>query len=269
MPYAPVGSSLKPIMLFMHGGGWIRGTLEMYDPLTRGFALKMQDFIVVSVEYRLAPETKFPGALSDCLQALRWVAERGVHFGGDTSRIALAGDSAGGNLAIALAMLAQAEMAKGTGAQNVTLLPGVKLCANAFIYPVTDYSMSSASYEEFALGPGRLTRASMESYWRAYLQYPLVQGRDPLASPSLAHADHISGFAPTLMLTAESDPLRDEGEAFADKLSAAGVSEVKKKRYAGVTHGFVSRSAGAGDFNHDVWKDVTEFLHAHCGAPTP
>ena len=205
--------------LFLHGGGWVIGSPFTSEALCRRIALDA-DCAVVSVEYRLAPEHRFPTAAEDSYMALRWASENAARIGVDPTRLAVLGASAGGNLAAAVAL-----MARDRG--------GPELRLQVPVYPVIERDFTRASYVEFADGPG-LTRAQMEWFWEQYL------GEDgdpthPYVSP--LHAPDLNGVAPALVITAEVDPLRDEGRAYADALRRAGV-EVAYSEYAGVQHGF-------------------------------
>jgi acetyl esterase len=182
--------------------------------------------VVVSVDYRLAPEHKFPAAAEDAYAATVWVASHAEELAADVSRIVVAGDSAGGNLAAVAAL-----MARDRG--------GPRLALQLLIYPVTDAACDTPSYRENADGY-LLTASAMKWFWGHYLSDP-GGGADPYASP-LRAAD-LAGLAPALILTAEFDPLRDEAEAYATRLKEAGVV-VRMKRYDGMIHGFF----GMGDF---------------------
>ncbi|WP_439888364.1 alpha/beta hydrolase [Pseudomonas sp. MBLB4123] len=219
--YRPSAESNLPLLVFFHGGGFAFGTLDTHDNLCRSLAA-LTDAAVVSVAYRLAPECKFPVAPLDCYQATRDLCERAAELGVDASRLALAGDSAGANLALAVSRLAAEQ-------------GGPRIAYQCLFYPVTDGRCASASYAAFAEGYF-LTREQMHWCWRQYLPTP-EQAVDPLASPLLA--EDLERLPPTTLLTAEFDPLRDEGEAFAERLRQAGVS-VRAKRCAGMIHGFVS-----------------------------
>jgi acetyl esterase len=178
--------------------------------------------VVASVDYRLAPEHKFPAGIDDCLHATRWAAAHVAELAADPARIAVAGDSAGANMAAVTALRVRDE-------------GGPALCAQLLLYPVTDYyTPGTPSYEENAEGYG-LTRDTMKWFWDHYLS-EASQGAHPHASP--LRATDLSGLPPALVITAEYDPLRDEGERYAEKLRAAGVP-VAMSRYDGVNHGFM------------------------------
>lgn len=219
--YRPVARDGLPLLVFFHGGGFVIGNLDTHDNLCRTLALETSA-VVVSVAYRLAPEARFPAAPEDCYAATRWLVEHAQDLGVDGSRVALAGDSAGGNLAIAVSRLARERR-------------GPAIRHQCLFYPVTDAACDSPSYADFAEGY-LLSRAMMGWFWAQYLEHP-GQGDDPLASP--LRDEYLQGLPPTTLLTAEYDPLRDEGEAFAERLQAAGVA-VRLARCEGMVHGFVS-----------------------------
>ena len=222
--YRPAGSGPFPILVFFHGGGWIRGSLDTHDGLCRSLANRAA-CLVLSVDYRLSPEVRFPAAVEDCFAATRWVADQAAALDGDPSRIAVGGDSAGGNLAAVVTLLARDR-------------GGPALLYQALIYPVTNYAFDTPSYHENGTGYN-LTRDAMIYYWNLYLGDP-ADGQNPLASP--LKAPDLSGLPPALIITAEYDPLRDEGLAYADRLRAAGVP-VQSTCYPGVFHGFLGQAA--------------------------
>jgi acetyl esterase len=239
-PFDPLVKSVpSPALVFFHGGGFVQGDLDTIDSPCRALA-NSSACIVISVDYRLSPEHKFPAAVEDAYQATCWVAEQAEEFGIDLTRIALGGDSAGGNLAIVTSLLARDR-------------GGPKIAFQVLIYPVTHYSFDTPSYQECADGYG-LNREAMEYYWNQYLARP-EDGRNPLASPLLAN---LQGLPPALVITAEFDPLRDEGEALADRLREAGV-EVEAKRYAGQIHGFFTM-AGLLDASRKLQQDIAQAL---------
>jgi acetyl esterase len=218
--YTPSAAPNLPLIVYFHGGGFTICTLEMYDDLCRTLA-NVSGCAVASVDYRLAPETPFPGAAEDCYLALRSLATQAQALGLDPTRVAVAGDSAGANLATVTALLARER-------------EGPALRYQALIYPCVDPACASASQREFASGY-MLTRESMLWYWAQYLQSP-TDAANPLAAP--ARAD-LRGLPAATLITAEFDPLRDEGEDYANRLQAAGVP-VLGRRYLGMIHGFVS-----------------------------
>jgi acetyl esterase len=217
--YTPAGTGALPILVFFHGGGWVLGDIESHDGTSRELANKA-GCIVVSVDYRLAPEHKFPAAPEDCYAATKWVALNAASFGGDPTRIAVGGDSAGGNLAAAVA-----QMAADRGAPSFV--------HQLLIYPVTNYSFDTPSYRENGEGY-LLTRDSMQWFWKHYLASD-EDGKNAYASPMQAR--QVRRVAPAFVITAEFDPLRDEGEAYAARLKEARVP-VELKRYNGAIHGF-------------------------------
>ncbi|MCE4069367.1 MULTISPECIES: alpha/beta hydrolase [Pseudomonas] len=219
--YRPSAAAGLPLLVFFHGGGFVAGTLDTHDDLCRRIALG-SGAVVVSVGYRLAPEAPFPAAPNDCCQAVAELVARAAELEVDATRLALAGDSAGGNLAIAAARLLS---------QRGGPIPGA-LC---LLYPVTDQSCGSASYREFASGHF-LEASMMHWFWRQYLgSWPAPL--DVLASP--LHAADLGALPRTLLMSAECDPLRDEGEAFAERARAAG-ADVECVRAEGMLHGFAS-----------------------------
>jgi acetyl esterase len=217
--YTPAGDGPKPVITYFHGGGWVIGDLDVCDNPVRRIANRT-GAIVVSVDYRLAPEHTYPAAFDDCYAATAWVSEHAAELGGDPARIATCGDSAGGNLAAAVAIAARDRQ-------------GPPLAAQLLIYPVTDFNFTTKSYGENGEGY-LLTKGSMQWFWAHYLGAQDL-GKDPFACP--ARADNLVGLPPTFIATAEFDPLRDEGEAYAANLRAAGV-HVTAKRYDGMLHGF-------------------------------
>ena len=213
-----------PALLYFHGGGWAAGDLETHDHICRHLAFA-GDLVVIAVDYRLAPEHPFPAPLADCVAAWRWACASAATLGIDAGRIAVGGDSAGGNLAAALTL----EL-RDAGAA----LPAFQL----LIYPAVDFTADNASLRDNATGY-LLTRAAMEMFADWYLTEQ-ARRADPFASPLLA-ASH-RGLPPAFVQTAEFDPLRDEGAAYADKLRAAGVA-VTHRLYPGMLHGFARMGA--------------------------
>jgi acetyl esterase len=218
--YTPAGTGPFPVLVFFHGGGWVIGDLDTHDGICRALA-NHAGCLVASVDYRLAPEHRYPTAAEDAYAATRWVAANAARLGGDARRLAVGGDSAGGNLATVTAL-----MARDRG--------GPALALQLLIYPVTHHAFDTASYRDCADGY-LLTREAMRWFWSHYLARP-EDGRQPYASPLLAPS--LAGLPPALVLTAEYDPLRDEGEAYAARLREAGVS-VTLTRYSGMVHGFI------------------------------
>ena len=216
--YVPEGDGPFPAHLYLHGGGFWLGTLEMSDDACRSIAVDA-GCVVVSVDYRLAPEVTFPVPVEDCYAALLWVVEHAAELGIDATRISVGGGSAGGNLAAVTALLARDRQ-------------GPPLVLQVLEIPVTDLTMSQRSIDENGAG-FLLTRQSIEQYIGYYLADP-ADAADPYASPLLA--DDLSNLPPALVMTAEFDPLRDEGEAYARRLEEAGVP-VTARRWDGQFHG--------------------------------
>ena len=225
--YRPEGAKgLLPVVIYTHGGGWVLGDRETHDRLVRELTIGA-NAVVVFVDYDRSPESRYPVAVEESYAVLKYVAEHPYEFGADASRIAIAGDSVGGNLTAVVALLAKER--KG---------PGVK--AQLLFYPVTDASMSTGSYKEFAEGPW-LTQKGMEWFWDQYL--PDVSKRaDIHVSPINASSEQLEGLPQTLLLVDENDVLRDEGEAYGRKLAAAGVP-VRSVRYNGTIHDFMLLNA--------------------------
>jgi acetyl esterase len=219
--YTPIaaGVAALPGLVFFHGGGFVLGSLETHDPLCRQLANEA-GARVVSVDYRLAPENKFPAAVEDAFAALKFIEANAMAFDIDPNRIAVGGDSAGGNLAAVAAL-----MARDAG--------GPRLVYQMLLYPVTDFGLETSSHAEFAQGYS-LDRELMEWFASHYAHADNYQ--DYRASPLRAAAFH--GLPPALVVTAGHDPLRDEGRLYAEKLEAAGVPVVHRD-YPGQIHGFM------------------------------
>jgi acetyl esterase len=217
--YTPAGTPPFPVLVYFHGGGWVIGDLETHDATCRTLANAV-GCIVVSVDYHLAPEDKFPAAPEDCYAATQWVARNSGTIGGDAQRMAVGGDSAGGNLAAVVS-----QMARDRG--------GPPLVFQLLVYPVTDASCDTRSYVDNAEGY-LLTRDAMRWFWGHYTRTS-ADKENAYASP--LRAGSLAGLPPALVVTAEYDPLRDEGEAYAERLRAAGVP-TKLARYDGMIHGF-------------------------------
>jgi acetyl esterase len=217
--YWPTDQSPLPVLVWYHGGGWVLGTLDASDHTCRELA-NSAGCIVVSVDYRLAPEAKFPAGPDDCEAAYYWALDNAASLGGDPNRVAVGGDSAGGNLAAAVSIRARE---RGRPVPVFQLL----------VYPVTDHDFERASYVDNAEGY-MLTRQSMRWFWDQYMNTPEEMDH-PHAS--VFRASDLSGLPPALVITAEFDPLRDEGEAFGERLREAQVP-VTITRYDGMIHGF-------------------------------
>jgi acetyl esterase len=219
--YTPLGTGPFPLMVFFHGSGFVLCSLDTHDGMCRNLCAG-GGCIVVSVDYRLAPEGKFPAATEDCLAATRWAAANAAALGADPTRIVVAGDSAGGNLAAVAALRVRDE-------------DGPALCGQLLLYPVTDYhTPGTPSYAENAEGYG-LTRATMEWFWDHYLADP-ADAAHPHASP--LRAPDLADLPPAFVMTAEYDPLRDEAERYGARLREAGVT-AEIVRVPGMNHGFL------------------------------
>jgi acetyl esterase len=216
-----------PLMLFFHGGGWVGFDINTHDPLCRDLC-RHTGHMIVSVDYRLAPEHPFPAGVNDCLEALDWVIANAARLGGDPNQIVICGDSAGGNLAAIVALQAR------------TRHPG-KLKAQILIYPVTDHpSTQWPSYASYGGKEYPLTRKGVSDIWRMYVQGS-AEWRNGQTSHDLAtpyRVKDISGLPRTLVLLAEEDLLRDEGAAYADRMKEAGI-DVKTTIFPKQKHGFV------------------------------
>jgi acetyl esterase len=219
--YRPHGVGPFPLLVFFHGSGFVLCSLDTHDGMCRNLCAG-GGCVVASVDYRLAPEHKFPAGPDDCVSATRWAAAHAGELGANPGRIAVGGDSAGGTMAAVTALRVRDE-------------GGPALCAQLLLYPVTDYHRpGTLSYEENAEGYG-LTRDTMKWFWAHYLT-DASEAANPYASP--LRASDLSRLPPALVITAEYDPLRDEGELYAEKLKAAGVPTAIS-RYDGVNHGFM------------------------------
>jgi acetyl esterase len=244
--YHPQGSGPFPILVYFHGGGWVICNLDTHDSLCSSLA-NGASCIVVSVDYRLAPEYKFPAAVDDAYAATRWASENTETFNGDPNRIAVGGDSAGGNLAAVVSFMARDN---GSPALRYQLL----------IYPVTDLSsFDTRSYREHG-EEYILTKDSME-YYRGHYIKSEADALDPYASPLLAQ--DLSGLPPALVITAEFDVLTDESKAFANRLRQAGIS-VTYSCYEGMIHPFLSL-AGVVDRARDGVSEATTALKSAFG----
>ncbi|MBV8998306.1 MAG: alpha/beta hydrolase [Solirubrobacterales bacterium] len=223
----PVDSPASlPVIVYMHGGGWILGNAATHDRLVRELAVGARAALLF-VEYPNSPEARYPVAIEQGYATAQWAMREGAAHGLDAGRMAVAGESVGGNMAAALTL-----MAKERG--------DVRFAQTSMYYPVTDAAMDTASYDEFAEGY-YLTRKAMEWFWDAYTTDP-DQRAQITASPNRASIEQLQGLPPTLVLVDEVDPLRDEGEAYAARLRAAGVA-VTTVRYDGVVHDFMLLNA--------------------------
>jgi len=242
--YTPAGAGVKPGIAYMHGGGFVKGDTDTSD--TNGWGLAEETgAVVVSVDYRLAPENPYPTPLNDSMDVLADMTANPDAYGVDADRIAVAGDSAGGNLAAAVALACRDRA-------------GPALRCQGLIYPCLTDRLEFDSYQRNATAPG-LTTESMEFYWKAYLGEEMAgQSTDPLATPMIA--DDLSGLPPAFVLTAEYDPLIDDGVAYAHKLMQAGV-ETGYFRAARMMHGFV-RARINGPDSAAAFSALTAFLKA-------
>jgi len=221
--YRP-GTGTRPVIVYFHGGGWVICGLDSHDAGCRALA-NATGAVVVSVDYRLAPEHPFPAPLEDCFAATGWVAAHGSELDVDPARLAVMGDSAGGNLAAAVCL-----RARDAGSPHIAF--------QVAVYPAVAGDLALPSQEENAEGYF-LTRADMEWYWHHYVPDPADRA-NPLAAPLLA--EDLRGLPPCHIVTAEHDPLRDEGEAYANRLREAGVPSTNT-RYGGMIHGFFNMGA--------------------------
>jgi acetyl esterase len=223
----PAGTpEILPVVMYFHGGGWVLGDRDTHDRLIREIAVGAKA-AVAFVEYDRAPEARYPVAIEQAYAATRYVADNGASLRIDPLRLAVAGDSVGGNMAAAVTLMAKQRR-------------GPKIGFQALFYPVTDAGFDTPSYIRFADGPW-LTKRAMEWFWDAYLPDPTARNQ-PTATPLNASLDQLANLPEALVITDENDVLRDEGEAYARKLSAAGV-RVTSVRYNGTIHDFVMLNA--------------------------
>ena len=226
--YTPDGDGPFPVLVYFHGGGWVIANLDVYEPSCRALC-NAAECVVVSVNYRQAPEAKYPAAVNDAYDATQWVLQNASKINGDANRVAIAGESAGGNLATVACLIA-----KDNGGQ----MPVAQL----LIYPVTD--MTENNYPSYAENQDtQPLHTSMLPWFYNYYAPDKQQRNERTASPLLA--DDLSGLPPAIIITAEHDPLRDQGAAYAKKLADAGVS-VDYKLYDGVTHEFFGLAGAVG-----------------------
>ncbi len=218
--YTPLGNGPFPALVWFHGGGWIGGSVDSVDSQARHLC-KGAECVVVSVDYRLAPQHKFPAPVEDCYTATAWTARNAALFNIDPNRIAVGGTSAGSNLAAGVALMARDRKEP-------------RLVLQVLVYPVTDRNFTTKSYQENGGGEYGLSKQSMTEMWDKYLA-KTEDAKNPYAAP--LQAKSLAGLPPALVQTAEYDPLRDEGEAYAAALKKAGVPTTCT-RYPGLTHGF-------------------------------
>jgi acetyl esterase len=239
--YRPVETAEPgPALVYFHGGGWVTGSIETHDGICRALA-KRTPCVVVSVDYRLAPEHPFPAALDDAWTATRWVTEHAEELALDPLKIGVGGDSAGGTLATVVAR-------KGRDA-------GIPLAAQLLVYPVTNHAFNTASYSLFQAGYG-LTRDGMHWYWRQYLGDDVDGRENDDISPG--HLQDLRRLPRAIVITSEADVLRDEAEAYAQRMFLAGV-ETEGYRYDGMIHGFL-RMAGIVDRSQKALTEIAESL---------
>jgi acetyl esterase len=218
--------AMLPVIVYIHGAGWVFGSRQTHDRLMRELAVGAEAAVVFP-EYRLSPEAKYPTAIEECYSVVQWVAERGLSHGMDAERLAVAGDSVGGNMTAAVTLLSRERGG-----------PVIKL--QLLFYPVTDAAFDTASYHQFAEGY-HLRRDAMMWFWDQYTRNP-GERNQITASPLRASIEQLQGLPPALVITAEADVLRDEGEAYANKLREAGV-RVTAVRFQGTIHDFVMLNA--------------------------
>ena len=242
--YWPEGDGPHPLLVFFHGGGWVIGDLDSHDGSCHSLTNAAR-CCVVSVGYRLAPEHRYPAPAEDCFAATRWVVEHADELGADASRVAVGGDSAGGNLAAVVAL-----MARDRG--------GPTLHSQILAYPVTDYGFDTASYGANGDGSYGLSDSAMRWYWDLYLSAP-EDGAQPYASP--LRAEDLSGLPRALVITAEYDPLRDEGEPYAQRLTAAGTTTTYTC-YEGVVHGFLGQADAVTEGRQAIEQIASELASA-------
>src|SRR2546427_1042956 len=215
-----------PVIVYIHGAGWVFGSMQTHDRLVRELAVGAGAAVVFPV-YRLCPEVRYPTALEECYMVAQWVAERGQEHGLDAARLAVAGDSVGGNMATVITLLSRER-----GGPDIRL--------HLLFYPVTDAAFDTASYHQFAEGY-HLRRDAMIWFWEQYTRHP-GERNEITASPLRASVEQLQGLPPALTITAEADVLRDEGEAYANKLRQAG-GRVTAARFWGTIHDFVMFNA--------------------------
>ena len=245
LPATPDRRGAMAAMVYLHGGGWVVGSLDTHDVLCRDLC-SLSGCAVYSVDYRLAPENPFPAGIEDCIAATEWVAAHAGLLKIDATRIAIGGDSAGGNIAATVAL-------------SLRSSPRLSLAYQLLIYPVTDIHYREASHQR--CGEGYLLTSTLLEYFRSHYLESAEQRSDWRASPLLAR-DH-SGLPPTLVLTAGFDPLQDEGQSYAGKLVHAGVDS-EHVRFEHQIHGFITM----GKFIDAAQRAVelcAQRLHAHLG----
>jgi acetyl esterase len=240
--YWPETGKNLPALVYYHGGGWVAGSLDGHDRTLRALT-NSSGCVVISVDYRLAPEHKFPAAVEDADAAVRYVAEHAAEFDVDADLIAVGGDSAGGTLATVACLIARDR-------------GGPKIAFQLLVYPATDYEDNRPSVQDFAQGYF-LTKPLLDYFWGHYLPRP-EDGRHPHASP--IRAESLAELPPAMVITAECDPIRDQGEAYAQRLRESGVP-VSVKRYEGAIHAFFNL-AGVVDSGKQAIEDAGQALRA-------
>ena len=241
--YRPRTDGILPVMVWFHGGGWVWASVETHDRLCREYA-EAAGIAVVSVDYALSPEAKFPQAVEECAAVVRYIGAHGAAWGLDGSRILVGGDSAGGNLCLATSLLLRD--------QGGPALKGI-----VAYYPVCDSKFDTPSYQAFGAGGYGLNRQRMEFYWSVYATHEADRSH-PLAA--VLRAD-LSGLPPVLVHLAELDVLRSEGETLIEKLRAAGVT-VEAETFPGLVHGFVRAGEFVGKAREAMAK-ATAFITRH------
>jgi acetyl esterase len=239
--YRPASDRPLPGLVWLHGGGWVVGSLDSHDAVCRALAARTPS-VVVAADYRLAPEHPFPAGLEDAWTATEWTAREAEPLGVDPARLAVGGDSSGGNLAAVVALRARDR--------------GLPLALQVLVYPVTDYDLDRDSYREHGVGLN-LSKAKMDWYWGLYMN-----GGDPLhAEASPIRAAHLAGVAPAVMVTASHDILRSECDAYAERLREAGVP-VELHHYDGMIHGFLRMPALVDEASRAV-DEIAAALRRH------
>ena len=245
--YRPAGvADLAPCILYIHGGGFMKGNLDSSDAVAWGLAAQA-DAVVVSIDYRLAPENPYPAAFDDCYAVLCHVAEQGAADGIDAGRIALCGDSAGGNLSAAVCLAARDR-------------GGPPIAAQGLVYPCLTDVLDGPAYHRYAETPG-LTASSMATYWDWYLAGTERPSADPLATPLVA--TDLSNLPPAFVHVAEIDPLADDGRRYVDALTAAG-GKARYRCAEGMIHGFL-RARFSGRDAAAEFAALCDFLRTHLG----
>ena len=244
--YTPSNETSLPVLVWFHGGGWVVGDLESADATARHLCNESSS-VIISIDYRLAPETKFPGASDDCYTATQWVSENASSLNADPDKIAVGGDSAGGNLAAVVSLMARDKQ-------------GPKIGFQLLVYPVTEMNFNTKSYIDNAEGY-QLSRDGMIWYWDHYLE-DKEAANNPYAAPM--KAESLQNLPPALIITAEYDPLRDEGKAYAERLKAEGVT-TQYTMYSGMIHGFFGM-ASVVDKGRAAVKEAADAMRKALGA---